>query len=115
LAKWQTKNNLGYSLLSDPKRDFITALGAKSPNSSKRSHFVFEKGTGKLLDVKLGVKPDDRFVLSVLFRILSDLLLATLLLSLSSNLTKKTTNKLHLNEDYSRQLPQESIYRFICP
>jgi peroxiredoxin Q/BCP len=65
LTKWQTKNTLGYTLLSDPKRDFIKALGAKSQNSTKRSHFVFEKGTGKLLDVKLGVKPDDRFVLSV--------------------------------------------------
>jgi AhpC/TSA family len=103
LAKWQTKNNFGYSLLSDPKRDFIKALGAKSTTSSKRSHFVFEKGTGKLLDVKLGVKPDDRFVLSVPFRILSDLFLATPLLSLSSN-PSKTTNKLYMNEDYSRQL-----------
>lgn len=67
LTKWQTKNTLGYSLLSDPKRDFIKALGAKSSNSTKRSHFVFEKGTGKLLDVKLGVKPDDSHAAALAF------------------------------------------------
>ncbi|PVF96682.1 thioredoxin-like protein [Serendipita vermifera] len=59
LAKWQTKNTLGYSLLSDPNRKFIQLLGAKNGNSTKRSHFIFEKGTGKLLDAKIGVKPDD--------------------------------------------------------
>jgi peroxiredoxin Q/BCP len=60
LAKWQTKNNLGYPLLSDPKREFIKAIGAKSGATTKRSHFVFEKVTGKLLNAHIGVKPDDR-------------------------------------------------------
>jgi thioredoxin-dependent peroxiredoxin len=60
LTKWQAKNTLGYSLLSDPERKFIKLLGAKNGNGTKRSHFVFEKGTGKLLDAKIGVKPDDR-------------------------------------------------------
>lgn len=58
LSKWQSKNTLGYSLLSDPKREFISRLGAKSANTTKRSHFVFERGTGKLLDAQIGVKPD---------------------------------------------------------
>jgi len=58
-AKWQTKKNLGYSLLSDPKRKLIQALGAKSGATTKRSHVIFEKGTGKLVEKKLGVKPAD--------------------------------------------------------
>ncbi|KAI3607370.1 peroxiredoxin q [Moniliophthora roreri] len=57
--KWQTKKNLGYSLLSDPKRVFISALGAADKNKTKRSHFIFEKGTGKLVDIKNPVKPAD--------------------------------------------------------
>ncbi|EEB89428.1 hypothetical protein MPER_12474 [Moniliophthora perniciosa FA553] len=59
-TKWQTKKNLGYSLLSDPKRVFISALGAADKNKTKRSHFIFEKGTGKLVDIKNPVKPADR-------------------------------------------------------
>ncbi|KDQ16818.1 hypothetical protein BOTBODRAFT_106548 [Botryobasidium botryosum FD-172 SS1] len=66
-AKWQTKNNLPYSLLSDPKRVLIKALGASSGKTTKRSHFVFEKGTGKLVEQKIGVKPADRFVPRLLF------------------------------------------------
>jgi len=58
LEKWQSKNNLGYSLLSDSKMEFIKVLGAQSGTSTKRSHFVFEKGTGKLLVASIGVKPD---------------------------------------------------------
>lgn len=30
--------------------------------SIKRSHFIFEKGTGKLVDKKVGVKPADEYV-----------------------------------------------------
>ncbi|KAK7062729.1 thioredoxin peroxidase dot5 [Paramarasmius palmivorus] len=58
-SKWQTKKNFGYSLLSDPKRVFISALGAADKNKTKRSHFIFEKGTGKLVDIKNPVKPAD--------------------------------------------------------
>jgi peroxiredoxin Q/BCP len=47
-------------MLSDPKRVFIEQLGAKNGNGTTRSHFIFEKGTGKLLQAQIGVKPDDR-------------------------------------------------------
>ncbi|KDQ52217.1 hypothetical protein JAAARDRAFT_62004 [Jaapia argillacea MUCL 33604] len=57
-TKWQTKKELPYSLLSDPRRHLIRALGAADGNKTKRSHFVFEKG-GKLLDRKMPVKPVD--------------------------------------------------------
>jgi peroxiredoxin len=57
------QKQFGFSLLSDPERTLIRALGTlKSPTSTKRSHFVFEKGTAKLIEKKLGVKPADRFV-----------------------------------------------------
>ncbi|KAG1724711.1 thioredoxin-like protein [Suillus paluster] len=57
-GKWQTKKQLPYPLISDPKRSLIGALGAADGNRTKRSHFVFEKG-GKLLDKKMPVKPVD--------------------------------------------------------
>ncbi|KAF8066527.1 AhpC-TSA-domain-containing protein [Lyophyllum atratum] len=57
-TKWQTKKELPYPLLSDPKRVLITALGAGEGGKTKRSHFIFEKG-GKLLDKKVPVKPAD--------------------------------------------------------
>ncbi|KAI0682225.1 AhpC-TSA-domain-containing protein [Earliella scabrosa] len=57
-SKWQTKKNLPYPLLSDPKRVLITALGAGEGGKTKRSHFIFEKG-GKLVEKKLPVKPVD--------------------------------------------------------
>ncbi|KAF7968672.1 hypothetical protein HWV62_9829 [Athelia sp. TMB] len=57
-TKWQTKKELPYPLLSDPKRVLIRALGAGEGGKTKRSHFVFEKG-GKLLDKKIPVKPAD--------------------------------------------------------
>ncbi|KAI0764939.1 AhpC-TSA-domain-containing protein [Fomes fomentarius] len=57
-SKWQTKKNLPYPLLSDPKRVLITALGAGDGGKTKRSHFIFDKG-GKLVDKKLPVKPAD--------------------------------------------------------
>jgi len=56
--KWQTKKELPYPLISDPKRVLITALGAGEGGKTKRSHFVFEKG-GKLVDKVLPVKPAD--------------------------------------------------------
>jgi len=57
-TKWQTKKELPYSLISDPKRTLIKALGAGDGNKTKRSHFIFEKG-GKLVDKKVPVKPVD--------------------------------------------------------
>jgi len=54
------QHNLPYSMLSDPKRVFIEQLGAKSGNGTTRSHFIFEKGTGKLLEAQISVKADDR-------------------------------------------------------
>ncbi|KAH7102967.1 AhpC-TSA-domain-containing protein [Auriculariales sp. MPI-PUGE-AT-0066] len=57
-TKWQTKKNLQFSFLSDPSRELVKALGALSGKSTKRSHFIFEKG-GKLVDKKIPVKPED--------------------------------------------------------
>ncbi|KAG2336542.1 AhpC-TSA-domain-containing protein [Suillus weaverae] len=57
-SKWQTKKQLPFPLISDPKRSLIGVLGAGDGNKTKRSHFVFEKG-GKLLDKKMPVKPAD--------------------------------------------------------
>jgi peroxiredoxin Q/BCP len=58
-AKWQSKKELPYTLISDPERQLVKALGAHAPIKSptKRSHFIFEKGTGKLIEKQLGVKP----------------------------------------------------------
>ncbi|TFK18853.1 AhpC-TSA-domain-containing protein [Coprinopsis marcescibilis] len=55
-SKWQTKKELPYSLISDPKRVLITALGAGEGGKTKRSHFIFGKG-GKLLHKQIPVKP----------------------------------------------------------
>ncbi|KAF8804911.1 AhpC-TSA-domain-containing protein [Phlegmacium glaucopus] len=57
-SKWQTKKELPYPLISDPKRILITALGAGAGGKTKRSHFIFEKG-GKLVNKKLPVTPAD--------------------------------------------------------
>ncbi|RDB16409.1 hypothetical protein Hypma_002779 [Hypsizygus marmoreus] len=57
-TKWQTKKDLPYPLISDPKRVLITALGAGEGGKTKRSHFIFGKG-GKLLDKKIPVKSAD--------------------------------------------------------
>ncbi|KAK4688216.1 thioredoxin-dependent peroxiredoxin, partial [Tremellales sp. Uapishka_1] len=55
---WKTKHGLGYSLLCDPESKLIKRLGAfVAPKNTKRSHFIFEKGSGKLVDIDLGVKP----------------------------------------------------------
>ncbi|GAA5983902.1 hypothetical protein JCM10908_005968 [Rhodotorula pacifica] len=55
--KWKSKNELGYSLLSDPNGDLLLKKLGWS-DKSKRSHWVIEKG-GKLAEAKLGVKPAD--------------------------------------------------------
>ncbi|WVQ97348.1 hypothetical protein IAU59_004459 [Kwoniella sp. CBS 9459] len=58
--KWITKKELTYKLLCDPESKLIKRLGAfVAPNNTKRSHFIFEKGSGKLVDIALGVKPAD--------------------------------------------------------
>ncbi|WOO83381.1 Peroxiredoxin bcp1 [Vanrija pseudolonga] len=55
--KWINKKELNYKLLCDPDSQLIKKLGAFiPPKNTKRSHFVFEKGTGKLIDIALGVK-----------------------------------------------------------
>lgn len=56
--KWQTKKELPYPLISDPKRVLITALGAGEGGRTQRSHFIFDK-EGKLVDKKLPVSPAD--------------------------------------------------------
>ncbi|KAF9261652.1 AhpC-TSA-domain-containing protein [Marasmius fiardii PR-910] len=66
-SKWQSKKSLSYSLLSDPKRVFIAALGAADKNKTKRSHFIFEKGTGKLVERKNPVKPAESPTLALDF------------------------------------------------
>ncbi|KIM43836.1 hypothetical protein M413DRAFT_389587 [Hebeloma cylindrosporum] len=65
-TKWQTKKELPYPLISDPKRILITALGAGEGGKTKRSHFIFEKG-GKLVDKKLPVTPADSPKLALAF------------------------------------------------
>lgn len=56
--KWATKKTFQYELLCDPESKLIKKLGAfVAPNSTKRSHFIFEKGSGKLIDKVVGVKP----------------------------------------------------------
>ncbi|KAL1743336.1 thioredoxin-like protein [Schizophyllum fasciatum] len=57
-AKWQAKKALPFSLLSDPSRVLIRALGADKGGKTARSHFVFARD-GKLLDRKMPVKPVD--------------------------------------------------------
>jgi len=54
------QKELPYPLISDPKRQLITALGAGEGGKTKRSHFIFEKG-GKLVNKKLPVSPADRW------------------------------------------------------
>ncbi|KAJ9105946.1 hypothetical protein QFC19_003280 [Naganishia cerealis] len=58
--KWATTKEFKYNLLADTKHDLLKQLGAfVPPKNIKRSHFIFEKGTGKLIEKKLGVKPAD--------------------------------------------------------
>ncbi|CAB4257176.1 similar to Saccharomyces cerevisiae YIL010W DOT5 Nuclear thiol peroxidase which functions as an alkyl-hydroperoxide reductase during post-diauxic growth [Maudiozyma barnettii] len=52
---FQTKQNLPYNLLSDPKRELISILGCKKTPQSGiiRSHFVFYDGKLKFKRVKI--------------------------------------------------------------
>ncbi|CCK71160.1 thioredoxin peroxidase DOT5 KNAG_0G01020 [Huiozyma naganishii CBS 8797] len=56
--KFQTKQNLPYNLLSDPKREFIGVLGAKKTSQSGiiRSYWIFFNG--KLRIKKIKVSPE---------------------------------------------------------
>ncbi|SJL14453.1 uncharacterized protein ARMOST_17910 [Armillaria ostoyae] len=62
-GKWKDKKSLPYNLISDPKRAFISALGAGTTKTS-RSHFVFAKG-GVMIDKRMPVKPADSFKLAL--------------------------------------------------
>jgi hypothetical protein len=63
-----TQKQLPYSLLSDRDRVLIKALGAfVPPKSTKRSHFIFEKGSGKLIEKQLGVKGAERFAIHLVY------------------------------------------------
>jgi len=66
-AKWQTKKELPYPLLSDPTRAFISAIGAGSTTKTTRSHFIFEKGTGRLIDKKVPVSAKESSKLALEF------------------------------------------------
>lgn len=78
------QKELPYPLISDPKRELITALGAGEGGKTKRSHFIFEKG-GKLLDKKIPVKPADRYGCHTHICCTSHLILPLLVLSLRWN------------------------------
>lgn len=54
---FQTKQNLQYDLLSDPKKELIGVLGAKKyPSGIKRSHWVFQNG--KLVKKNIQISPE---------------------------------------------------------
>lgn len=49
-----TKQGLKYTLLSDPEKKLIGALGAKkSPSGIKRSHWIFENGVLKVKKIQI--------------------------------------------------------------
>jgi peroxiredoxin Q/BCP len=55
--KFKTKFNFQYDLLSDPKRELITVLGAKkSPTGIIRSHWIFHNG--KLVEKRIKISPE---------------------------------------------------------
>ncbi|EEB07430.1 thioredoxin peroxidase [Schizosaccharomyces japonicus yFS275] len=55
---FKTKQNFPFHLLSDREGTLIQALGARKPDGKLfRSHWVFERGTGKCLKKCIGVKP----------------------------------------------------------
>jgi peroxiredoxin Q/BCP len=72
LAKWKTKQNLPYDLLSDPEHQVLEAWGAwgeksmygKTYMGTIRSHWVIGED-GKFIDVQLRVKPEDSVALAV--------------------------------------------------
>ncbi|KDE04841.1 hypothetical protein MVLG_04702 [Microbotryum lychnidis-dioicae p1A1 Lamole] len=51
---WKKVKNLPYTLLSDPKKELLSRLGAT--DAKKRCHWVIEKG-GRLAEQDIGVKP----------------------------------------------------------
>ncbi|SCZ88518.1 BZ3500_MvSof-1268-A1-R1_Chr2-1g04463 [Microbotryum saponariae] len=51
---WKKAKNLPYTLLSDPKKELLSRLGAT--DAKKRCHWVIEKG-GRLAEQDIGVKP----------------------------------------------------------
>ncbi|SCV72001.1 BQ2448_4695 [Microbotryum intermedium] len=51
---WKKGKNLPYTLLSDPKKELLSRLGAT--DAKKRCHWVIEKG-GRLAEQDIGVKP----------------------------------------------------------
>jgi peroxiredoxin Q/BCP len=53
-----TKQKFNYSLLSDPQKELIKAIGASSGASTIRSHIVIGKG-GVLLDARIKISPKD--------------------------------------------------------
>ncbi|QSL66197.1 hypothetical protein MERGE_000572 [Pneumocystis wakefieldiae] len=56
---FKTMQNFPYHLLSDPRAELISFLGAsKSGLKTARSHWIFDKG-GILSDMKIGVSPRD--------------------------------------------------------
>jgi peroxiredoxin Q/BCP len=66
LAKWKAKENLPFTLLSDPEHEVAEAYGVwgekkrygKSYMGIIRSHFVID-ATGKIEDVQFKVSPED--------------------------------------------------------
>jgi thioredoxin-dependent peroxiredoxin len=72
LAKWKTKQNLPYDLLSDVDSKVLEAWGAwgeksmygKTYMGTIRSHWVIDEA-GKLIDVQIKVKPEDSVTLAV--------------------------------------------------
>lgn len=72
LAAFRAKNNLPFTLLSDPDHAVAEKYGAwgekklygKSHMGVIRSHFVIDE-QGRLLDVRIKVSPDDSVRLAV--------------------------------------------------
>ncbi|CAA21907.1 Peroxiredoxin bcp1 [Schizosaccharomyces pombe] len=56
---FKDKQNFPYHLLSDPKGELIKKLGAEKPGGGKlfRSHWIFEKGTGKCIVKEIDISP----------------------------------------------------------
>ena len=97
------QKELPYPLISDPKRQLITALGAGEGGKTKRSHFIFEKG-GKLVEKKLPVTPADRCVFLALFHPCERL--ADCLYSLALNSRWNSSRAINL-----RRLPEWQCHR----
>lgn len=89
------QKELPYPLISDPKRELITALGAGEGGKTKRSHFIFGKG-GKLLDKKIPVKPADRYGYHTRICCINRLISLSLVLSLHWNSSRVYDDSFHL-------------------